>query len=256
MTSSNPGREAWFEGGDAHCENPPRALEHPWRLVLLGPPGAGKGTQAERISKKLGACHLSTGDLMRACAAKSKDGCVPLSGAMQEAVAAMRRGELVSDETMCRLVAERSRCLACSRGYLFDGFPRTYAQALILDEWLTRMGLQLDAAVNLEIDQRLLIDRLGGRRVCPKCKATYHVTGNPPKVEGICDHDGEALIQRPDDRPEAVKTRLEEYDRSCEPLLRHYEETGRLLRVDADGTPEEVLLRVVDALQQRAPQVV
>jgi adenylate kinase len=250
MSHPQPDRQAWFTAGEVPCQTTHRVPEYPWRLVLLGPPGCGKGTQAEALTHHLGACQLSTGELLRAC---SKATCSCLTPAMREAVEAMKRGDLVDDDTMCRLVAERSSCLGCRQGFLFDGFPRTFQQANVLDAWLTRMGIALDAAIYFELDRDLLVERLSGRRVCPQCRATYHVTGQPPREEGICDRCHAELVQRPDDRPEAVANRLVEYDRTSGPVVDYYQESGRLIRVSADGAPRDVFLRAMDLLQQRAP---
>lgn len=202
------------------------------RIVFLGPPGAGKGTQAVGAARELGVPHLSTGDLLRAAV---QDG----SALGREAEAHMRAGHLVPDDLVVRMVAERIGRADCDGGYLLDGFPRTLAQAEILE------GIApTDRVVSFEIPEALLKDRLTGRRQCPKCRTVYNVSTKPPKVSGICDLDGEALAQRSDDRAEAVRTRLEVYRTETEPLLALYKRRGILVPLDAVGSPEEVTGRI------------
>src|SRR5271166_5091623 len=174
-------RTAWFEGGGELCSDvEPR--EHPYRLVMLGPPGVGKGTQAELLCKALGTCHLSTGDVFRAAQCQTDH-----SPALKAALEAMRRGELVSDGLVVSMVSERSGCLSCSGGFLLDGFPRTAAQAEALDELLEQQGVGLDAVLSYELPLSEIVDRLSGRRTCSKCKAVFHVTARPRQREGVCD---------------------------------------------------------------------
>ncbi len=249
MTSQND-RAAWFQAGDVPCK--PMPYDRPHRLVLLGPPGAGKGTQAELLSRALGSCHLSTGDLFRAAQ------CVPEpSPALREALAAMRRGELVPDSVVVALVRERARCLRCRGGFLLDGFPRTVAQAEALDTMLAERGLALDAAVSYELPLEEVVARLSGRRTCPDCKAVYHITARPPRARDRCDQCGGGLVQRADDRPESVRVRLHAYEESTRPLADYYARAGKLLAVPATGTPEQILLRSLTALVGRvAPGLV
>ena len=164
--SDQPDRAAWFEGGEAKCDVPPSTRERAYRLVLLGPPGVGKGTQAELLCKALGTCHLSTGDVFRAAQCQSEH-----SPALTTALEAMRRGELVSDGLVVSMVSERSGCLGCGGGFLLDGFPRTAAQAEALDELLDMQGVHLDAVLSYELPLHEIVDRLSGRRTCSKCKA-------------------------------------------------------------------------------------
>lgn len=190
-------RAAWLKGGDACCNLPPRDVDRPWRLVLLGAPGVGKGTQAELISERLGTCHLSTGDVFRAARTLGE---AERSPALTEALECMRQGRLVSDETVLEMVRERTKCLRCQGGFLLDGFPRTVAQAGALDELLDSQALELDAVLSYELPIAQIVARLSGRRTCSQCKAVYHVEARPPQTEGLCDQCGGALFQREDDR--------------------------------------------------------
>jgi adenylate kinase len=247
-----PDRRAWLKGGSTVCSPPATPAPAPWRLVLLGAPGVGKGTQAELLCERLGACHLSTGDILRGAA--KPDGC-GLSPALRTALEGMRRGELVTDETILALVEERGRCLSCSGGFVLDGFPRTVAQAEALAKLLEREGVELDAVFNYELPIDEIVARLSGRRVCPKCKAVYHTTGQPPKREGICDRCGEGLLQREDDRPEAIHTRMLAYAESTAPLLDWYGQRG-LVTVPAYGTPDEIYARAWSCCRAVHPGIV
>ena len=243
-------RLAWLKGEAVACQEPPPVLEHPRRLVLLGAPGVGKGTQAEMLSLALGACQLSTGDVFRAARTFHPD---DLSPAMAEALEHMRKGELVSDETVLKIIRERTPCLHCGGGFLLDGFPRTVAQARALDEILAQEKIQLDAVIDYEMPLEIIMARLGGRRTCAQCKAVFHVATHPPKVAGICDHCGGPLRQREDDQPDAVRVRMEIYHRSTEPLIDYYRAEELLVSVSAEGTPEEVFQRTRAALNGGSP---
>jgi len=234
-------RIAWLQGPGANCAKTGPVAPRPWHLVLLGPPGVGKGTQAEKIIGEFGACHLSTGDVFRH-AARATDAAAP-SPAMASALAAMRRGELVSDGTVVELVRERAECLACQYGFLLDGFPRTLEQAHALDGILARVERKLDAALNYSAPEAVIIARLSGRRVCPQCRAGYHVANKPPRVADRCDACGAALIQREDDKPEAIRTRLRAYAATCDPVLEYYRRQGLLREIDASGDPEAVFVQ-------------
>ena len=216
-------------------------------MVLLGPPGVGKGTQAELLCKALGTCHLSTGDVFRAAQCQTEH-----SPALKAALDAMRRGELVSDGLVVSMVSERSGCLSCLGGFLLDGFPRTVAQAEALDELLEQQGVSLDAVLSYELPLAEIVDRLSGRRTCSKCKAVFHVTARPSSKEGICDLCEGPLIQREDDRPESIRVRMQAYEESTRPLATYYHDTGRLRTVSAEGTPEAILERSLATLEELA----
>jgi adenylate kinase len=238
-------RKAWLRAGTAQCEPPPVAQKLPRRLVLLGAPGVGKGTQAELLCDKLGACHLSTGDIFRAAKALDAADRTP---ALTAALDYMRRGDLVPDETVLALVAERVGCLRCEGGFLLDGFPRTVAQAEALDKLLTGQHLKLDAVLSYDLPLEKVVSRLSGRRTCPGCKAVFHIEARPPKVAGVCDHCGGKLYQREDDRPESIRVRMEAYERSTAPLADFYRLKKLLVSVSAEGSPEEIFQRTIDAL--------
>ena len=237
-------RTAWLQGGDAVCLQPPPEVHRTWRLILLGPPGAGKGTQAERLSRVLGACPLSTGDVFRA----ARGHVLQPGSALAEAQRHMERGQLVPDETVLGIIRERNRCLHCKGGFMLDGFPRTLAQARALDGFLATEKLKLDVVVSYEVPEEALVARLSGRRVCPRCKAVFHVEKHPSRISGICDHCGGELIQRADDHVEPIKVRLAAYLAETKPLADYYRRQGLLVAVSADGEPGEVLARTLDAL--------
>ena len=207
----------------------------------------GKGTQADLLNKHFGTCHLSTGDVFRA--AKNSNG--QQSPAMSVALDCMKRGELVSDETVLALVAERSRCLACGGGFLLDGFPRTVAQAKALEKLLAKQKVKLDAVLDYKLPLKTIIARLSGRRTCPNCKAVYHIESLPPKKEGICDHCGGILYQREDDRPESIRVRMAAYTKNAAPLKAFYRRRKLLVPVMSAGTPEETFKRTLEALEVR-----
>lgn len=238
-------RVAWIHGPLANCEPISQPPVEPWRLVLLGAPGVGKGTQAELLHKRLRACHLSTGDVFRA--AGKQTGC-EISPAMKSALEYMRRGELVPDATVWEMVRERSGCLRCGGGFLLDGFPRTLSQAESLKQLMASEGLPLTAVVNYELPLNEIVARLSGRRTCESCKAVFHVTERPPKVEGVCDRCNGRLYQRDDDRPESIKVRLEAYERSTAPLIEFYKRLGLLLSIPATGSPEAICEHTVTTL--------
>jgi len=248
---STGNRIAWLQGPNANCAKTGPVAPRPWHLVLLGPPGVGKGTQAEKIIGEFGACHLSTGDVFRH-AARSTEAAAP-SPAMATALAAMKRGELVSDGTVVELVRERAQCLACQYGFLLDGFPRTLDQAHALDGILARVERKLDAALNYFAPEPVIIARLSGRRVCSQCRAGYHVANKPPRVADRCDACGGALIQREDDEPEAIRTRLRAYAATCDPVLDYYRRQGLLREIDASGDPEAVFAQTRAVIQRLQP---
>ena len=242
-------RGSWFAGASAECSDTTGGSGAPWRLVLLGAPGVGKGTQAYLLNQRLNACHLSTGDLFRAASKQSECDQTP---AMRAAMEQMRRGELVPDATVWEMVRERVACLRCSGGFVLDGFPRTLGQAESLKGLMESEEIPLTAVVNYELPLAEIVARLSGRRTCEKCKAVFHVTGQPPKVEGTCDRCGGKLFQREDDRPESITVRMEAYTRSTAPLIDFYQGFGLLLPVAATGSPEEICDRTIAALVARA----
>jgi adenylate kinase len=239
-------RAAWLKGGDTLCSITPQAPPgKTWRLVLLGAPGVGKGTQAQLLAERLGACHLSTGDVFRAakCLADGER-----SPALDHALGFMRRGELVPDEIVLDMVGERVCCMRCCGGFLLDGFPRTVAQAEALERLLLREKLALTAVLDFELPIEEIVARLGGRRTCSGCKAVFHVEGLPPRVEGICDHCGGKLFQREDDRPEAIRVRMAAYEKSTRPLMEFYRKRGLLVTIAAAKTPDETFQRTMKML--------
>lgn len=238
-------RTAWIKGGAARCKVLTKPQEHPRRIVLLGAPGVGKGTQAELLSERLGACHLSTGDIFRA--AKGLGQC-ERTPTMTKALEYMRRGDLVPDGIVLGLIAERSGCLRCRGGFLLDGFPRTVAQAEALDHVLSENGVRLQAVVSYELALDAIVARLSGRRTCAICKAVFHVETLPPKMRGICDHCGAGLYQREDDRPESIRVRMDAYQKSTSPLIEFYDSKGLLIPISAEGAPEEILELTLKAL--------
>ncbi len=241
-------RAAWLKGGDACCSAEPGAHRDLRRLILLGAPGVGKGTQAELLHQWCGACHLSTGDIFRAAKTLPP---AEQSPAIKIALACMARGELVSDDTVLAMVRERIRCLHCSGGFLLDGFPRTVAQAEALEKLLHDENLPLTAVIDYELPMDKIIGRLAGRRVCASCKAVFHIEPNQPEFEK-CSHCGGKVYQREDDRPEAIRVRMEAYHASTQPVLDFYRKRDLLLSVSADGIPSHVLKLTVAALGLRA----
>ena len=236
-------RQLWFHPGQGRCDEVPSPQRPKMRLILLGPPGVGKGTQAELLCRRFRACHLSTGDLFRSASCESE-----LSPAMQVALDAMRRGELVSDELVMDLVRERSMCLACHGGFLLDGVPRTLPQAQALVELFAQLNVAVDGVILYELAEEAIASRICGRRTCAACKSVFHVETRPPAVANVCDNCGGVLIQRDDDRPDVVRTRLAAYRQATQPLCDFYSARGELIMVSADGGPEDVFERTCEAL--------
>lgn len=245
---SKTDRKAWLQGPGATCTPKPIAQPAPVRLVLLGAPGVGKGTQAELLCANLGPCQLSTGDIFRAAKTLNPS---ERSPALTAALEYMRRGDLVPDSTVLALVAERVECLRCKGGFLLDGFPRTVAQAEALEKLLADEKLKLDAVLSYELPLEKVVARLSGRRTCPGCKAVFHIEARPPKVAGVCDHCGGKLYQREDDRPESIRVRMQAYETSTAPLADFYRKRNLLVPILAEGAPEEIYQRSVAALKAR-----
>lgn len=213
------------------------------RLVLLGPPGVGKGTQASAIVEKYNIPHISTGDIFRANIKEGTD-------LGKKAKEYMDKGLLVPDDIVVSIVKDRLTEEDCKRGFLLDGFPRTIKQAEILDEELDKMGINLDKVVNIYADKETLIERAVGRRICKVCGKTYHIKFNPPKEEGICDLDGGELFQREDDTKETVSTRIEVYEDQTQPLIEYYKNKGIIANVDGTQPIEKVFQDIVEALEE------
>ena len=212
------------------------------RLVLVGPPGAGKGTQAEFIAAHLSVPKISTGDIFRANVAAA----TPLG---VRAKAYMEAGQLVPDEITINMVRERLAEPDASDGFLLDGFPRTVPQAVALDKMLADLGTGLDVVLELVVDDDEVIRRLSGRRTCRGCGKVWHVDFDPPQREGVCDRCGGELYQREDDRPETIAERLRVYARDTAPLVDYYGAQGKLVGIDATGPVEDVTQRAIDALR-------
>lgn len=214
------------------------------RLTFLGPPGAGKGTQAGQLAGRLGVPHVSTGDIFRAAIAEG----TPMGRLARPYV---ESGRYVPDDVVVGIVRERLERDDCRRGFVLDGFPRTVPQAEALDRLLAGWGTALDAAVHLVVDDETLVRRLSGRRVCPRCQAIYHVEVDAAAREGRCARCGEVLVQREDDREETVRQRLAVYREQTEPLVAYYRAREVLVDVDGVGTVEQVAERIDRALAAR-----
>ena len=215
------------------------------RVVLLGPPGAGKGTQAKLLQDEFGAVQISTGDILRKAVADQ----TPLGN---QAVGFINSGALVPDSVIVNLVAERLQEQDSAKGFLLDGFPRTIAQAESLDEILKKMGLSLNCVLSVEVPQEVIVERLAGRRTCGNCGALCHVALNPPKTEGVCDRCGGELFQRDDDQEQTIAKRLEVYERQTAPLVNYYRQRGLLRTIDGVGEIYQIRARVIAALGESA----
>lgn len=210
-------------------------------IILMGLPGAGKGTQASEIVKKFPIPHISTGDMFRK-AIKDE------TNLGKEAKSYMDRGELVPDEVTVGIVKERISEDDAKKGFLLDGFPRTIEQAEALNSIMSELDREIDAVINIEVPEEELMNRLTGRRICEKCGTTYHLVFNPPKVDGICDIDGGKLYQREDDNPETVSNRLSVNVKQSKPILEYYDEKGILKNIDGSKEIDEVTNDVIDIL--------
>jgi adenylate kinase len=214
------------------------------RIVLLGAPGAGKGTQCKRIVDKYGLLHLSSGDILR----RERDAGTELGKKAQKY---MDSGELVPDQIIVEMMAGAIK-RAPEAGFVLDGFPRTVNQAEKLDKSLACNGRRIDAVLNLKIDDRIVAERMAGRRSCPKCGAVYHIKRFRPKVDEICDNDGARLIQRPDDSPEVVASRLKTYHRQTEPVVDYYRKSNTVYDIDANKDVDEVSAQLIENLDTLA----
>ncbi len=208
------------------------------RIIFLGPPGVGKGTQAEKLSKALGIPKISTGDILRDAVRRG----TPLGLKAKEA---MEKGELVSDDIILGIIKERLAQPDCSKGYILDGFPRNMNQAKKLDELEPD---QDEKVIYLEVDEQEIIRRLTSRRVCPKCNAIFNLISNPPKDDEKCDFCGTKLIQRDDDREEVIRERIRVYKEHTSPLIGYYSHKGNLIKIDGVGREEEVFSRIMEAI--------
>ncbi len=213
-------------------------------VILMGPPGAGKGTQAKLLAAKYGVPHISTGDMFRDHNARGTE-----IGKKVRAI--MAAGGLVTDDVTNAMVKERLSRPDVAKGFILDGYPRTTAQAEYLERLLHSMGRRIDRVVSYEVAEELIVERISGRRSCPKCGAVYHVSANPPRETGVCDHDGAALVQRDDDKPENVKKRMQEYADKTWPLKRFYQERGLVSEIEGVGTPEGILAATRHVLEHR-----
>ena len=212
------------------------------RYILLGPPGAGKGTQSVMIAEQYNIPHISTGDILRANVKAE----TPLG---VEAKGYMDRGELVPDSLIMDLVKDRLEEPDCEKGFLFDGFPRTVPQAEALDAILADAGIELDAVIDIRVDEDELLKRMTGRRVCRQCGAPYHIVNMPPKKEGVCDLCGGEVYQRADDTEETVKNRFKVYNEQTLPLTDYYAKTGKLVPIESEGGPKDVFEAIVRKLE-------
>ena len=211
------------------------------KIIMLGAPGAGKGTQAKMIADKYGVPHISTGDIFRA---NIKNG----TELGKEAKKYMDQGLLVPDELTVKILLDRVAQDDCRNGYVLDGFPRTIPQANVLEEALNKLGDKIDYAIDVDVPDENIIKRMGGRRACLSCGATYHIEHVPPKTEGICDRCGRELVLRDDDKPETVKNRLDVYHEQTQPLIDFYGEKGVLKRVDGTVDMQDVFAAIVSIL--------
>lgn len=211
------------------------------KIIMLGAPGAGKGTQAIKIAEKYGVPHISTGDIFRA---NIKNG----TELGKKAKEYMDKGALVPDELTCDLVVDRIHQDDCTNGFVLDGFPRTIPQAEALDAALSKDNETMDYAIDIEVPDENIVKRMGGRRACVNCGATYHIVSAPPKVEGVCDHCGGNLTIRDDDKPETVKKRLTVYHDQTQPLIDYYRKAGILHSVDGTQSLDDVFSEIVKVL--------
>ncbi len=235
---------AWLQGGGAVCRHSPARPAQPRRIILLGPPGIGKGTQAGLLGAALGACYLSTGEILRTARPGSPGAAGP---GMRTVLNCTRRGDSVPDAALLAMVSERRRCLGCAGGFVLDGFPRTVLQAEALDLLLETNALALDAVVLYELPSSQVVPRLLGRRICPTCQRIYHVKARPPRTAGCCDDCQTRLVQSQNDRIDSIRLLQHTYAMSPRALIGYYQVRGLLVTIPAHGTPEEVFRRTIDA---------
>jgi len=212
------------------------------RLILLGPPGAGKGTQAKQLAKKLNLAHISTGDILRENVAQGSD-------LGKQAKDFMNKGLLVPDELVTRMLSERLKKPDIKNGFILDGYPRNLNQAKSLDEILKPMGMDIELVIDLDSSEPVIIQRLSGRLVCRSCGANFHRTNMPPKNEGVCDNCGGELYQRADDKVDTIKKRLLVYREDAAVLMKYYEQNGKLKRLSADEEAQVVLNKIIDLVR-------
>ena len=213
------------------------------RTILLGPPGAGKGTQAVKIVEKYNIPHISTGDIFRENIKNETE-------LGNRAKAYMDKGELVPDELVVEIATDRLTKDDCKNGFLLDGFPRTIFQAEKLDEFLARRGEKIDKVINIDVEKDALVKRITGRRVCKSCGASYHVVNIPPKKDGVCDLCNGELIQRADDTEETVLNRIDVYNKQTKPLVDYYDKAGVIINIDGNKDLDDVLADIVKGLGQ------
>ncbi len=211
-------------------------------IIMLGPPGAGKGTQAKMLVEEFGIPQISTGDMLRAAVAEGTE-------LGKKAKEYMDRGQLVPDEVVIGIVRERLSKPDCHKGFILDGFPRTVPQAEALDKILQEMGKRIDCVINIVVPDEEILKRLTGRRTCRKCGAMYHVEFNPPKKEGVCDKCGGELYQRDDDKEETIRKRLEVYKAQTEPLVDYYKKKGVLVDIDGTKSIQEIYQDILKVLR-------
>jgi adenylate kinase len=211
------------------------------RLILLGPPGAGKGTQADKIAKEYNIPHISTGDIFRANIKNETE-------LGLKAKQYIDNGELVPDSVVVAIVEDRIKQDDTKNGFLLDGFPRTENQALALDEVLKEIGISLDAVININVDSQILVSRITGRRICKDCGATYHIEFNPPAEEGVCDLCGGELYQRSDDNEDTVQNRIDIYNKQTAPLIEYYSKQDLIKTIDGEQAIDKVFTDIVKKL--------
>lgn len=212
------------------------------RLILLGPPGVGKGTQAQLLSKKYSIPQISTGDILRAAIKEQ----TPLGKSVERI---LKEGKLIDDRTALALLKERMQNQDCNGGFLLDGVPRTIGQAEELEKMLREMKQKLDAVLNIAVKEESIIKRLSGRRMCSKCSAVYNLSQNPPKKKGVCDSCSGTLIQREDDKPETIHKRMETYRTQTEPLIAYYKKKKLLKNIDGEQSIEKVFADIIAVLE-------